>query len=73
LDEAIDAIIQQDDHTWAEQAKKRWQRAQRVLDYFYEDVEEKPECYEVEKLALEEQYNAKIKIEIINGGLFYMR
>lgn len=73
LDEAIDAIIQQDDHTWAEQAKKRWQRDQRVLDYFYEDVEEKPECYEVEKNALEEQYDAKIKIEIINGGLFYMR
>lgn len=73
LDKAIDAIIQQDDHTWAEQAKKRWQRDQRVLDYFYEDIEEKPECYEVEKKALEEQYDAKIKIEIVNGGLFYMR
>ncbi|MFY0519984.1 YqhG family protein [Lysinibacillus sp. UGB7] len=73
LDAAIEAIIQQDNHDWAVQAKKRWQRDQRVLDYFYEDVEQKPECYEIEKKALEEQYDAKIKVEIINGGLFYMR
>lgn len=73
LDAKIEAIIQQDDHTWAEEAKKRWQRDQRVLDYFYEDVEEKPECYEIEKRAIEEQYNTKIKVEVINGGLFYIR
>ncbi|WP_107925000.1 YqhG family protein [Lysinibacillus parviboronicapiens] len=73
LDATIEAIIEQDNHDWAVQAKKRWQRDQRVLDFFYEDVEQKPECYEIEKKALQEQYDAKIKIEIINGGLFYMR
>ena len=60
-----------DDHEWAEDAKKRWQQDQRVLEYFYEEVEEKPECYEMEKKALEERYEARINVEIINGGLFY--
>ncbi|MFJ8262021.1 YqhG family protein [Rummeliibacillus sp. NPDC094406] len=73
LDDFIENIIQQDDHTWAEKAKKRWQKDQRVLDYFYEEVEEKPESYEIEKKALEDRYGAKIKIEIINGGLFYLK
>ena len=72
LDAKVEDLIQQDDHTWAEEASKRWHKSQRVLDYFYEGVEEKPECYEIEKKALEEQYDAKIKIEIINGGLFYL-
>lgn len=69
----IDNIIQLDDHTWEEEAKKRWKRDQRVLDYFYKDVEEKPECYKIEAKALEERYSSKIKIEIINGGVFYLK
>ncbi|MFX3673442.1 MAG: YqhG family protein [Paenisporosarcina sp.] len=73
LDIAIEKIIQQDDHTWAEEAKSRWKRDRKVLEYFYEDEENKPECYEMEKKALEEQYEARIKIEIVNGGLFYMK
>ncbi|MCL1697994.1 YqhG family protein [Lysinibacillus sp. BPa_S21] len=72
LHATIEKIIEQDDHSWATEAKKRWQRDQRVLDYFYEEEEDKPECYEIEKKALEEQYDTKIKIEIINGGLFYL-
>ena len=73
LDTVIENTVKQEDHSWAEQATKRWHRDQRVLDYFYEDEEEKPECYEIEKKALEERYAAKIKIEIINGGLFYLK
>jgi len=72
LNAAVDSIIEKDDHSWAIEAQKRWQRDQRVLDYFYEDVEDKPECYEIERKALEEQYESKIKIDIINGGLFYL-
>ena len=34
LDSVIDNIVQQDDHTWAEEAKKRWQKDQEVLEYF---------------------------------------
>lgn len=73
LDGLVDSFIEQDDHSWAEEAKKRWQRDIRVLEFFYEGVDEKPECYEVEKKALHEQYESKIKIEIINGGLFYLK
>lgn len=73
LDSVIEGIIQQDDHQWAEESAKRWERDMRVLEYFYEDIEERPECYEIEKKALEERYNPKIKIEIINGGLFYLK
>ncbi|MFE3576117.1 YqhG family protein [Lysinibacillus sp. NPDC059133] len=72
LNATIEKIIKQDDHSWATEAKKRWQRDQRVLDYFYEEEDDKPECYDIEKKALEEQYDTKIKIEIINGGLFYL-
>ncbi|MGE8036974.1 YqhG family protein [Lysinibacillus sp. NPDC093692] len=72
LNATIEKIIEQDDHSWATEAKKRWQRDQRVLDYFYEEEDDKPECYDVEKKALEEQYDTKIKIEIISGGIFYL-
>ena len=73
LDAVIENIIQQDDHTWAEEAKMRWQKDRRVLEYFYEGIEDKPDCYEIEKEAMDEQYEARIKIEIINGGLFYLK
>ena len=73
LDGVIENIIQQDDHTWAEEAKMRWQKDQEVLEYFYEGVENKPDCYEMEKEAMDQQYEARIKIEIINGGLFYLK
>lgn len=73
LDDVMEQIIMEDDHSWAEEAKIRWQKEQKVLEFFYEDMEEKPECYEVEKKALEERYNPRIKIDIINGGLFYLQ
>ena len=73
LELAIDDLIKQDDHTWAEEAKMRWRKDQQVLEHFYEGVEDKPDCYEMEKQAMEEQYKPKIKIDIINGGLFYLK
>lgn len=73
LDGVVENAIQQDDHSWAEQAKKRWQRDMRVLEFFYEGVEVRPESYGMEKTALEQQYEARIKIEVINGGIFYLK
>ncbi|MCM3390068.1 YqhG family protein [Ureibacillus chungkukjangi] len=73
LDSMIQNIIQNDDHSWAEEAKKRWDKELEVLDYFYEGVEEKPESYEIEKKGLEERFNPHIKVEIINGGLFFLQ
>ncbi|WP_318615282.1 YqhG family protein [Sporosarcina sp. YIM B06819] len=73
LDAVIDNIIQQEDHAWAEEAKKRWQKDRRVLEYFYEGVDNKPDCYEIEKEAMDQQYEARISIDIVNGGVFYLK
>lgn len=73
LDGMIQNIIQQDDHSWAEEAKKRWEKELEVLNYFYEGLEDKPDSYEIEKKGLEERFNPRIKVEIINGGLFYLK
>jgi len=73
LDGIIDNFIQNADHTWAEEAKLRWQKDRRVLEYFYVGLEKKPDCYEIEKEAMDQQYEARIKVDIINGGLFYLK
>jgi hypothetical protein len=72
LENYICQVIENDNHDWADKARERWQKDLDLLDHFYEDVEEKPECYEIEKQALEELYKPKVKINIINGGLFYL-
>ncbi|WP_391206766.1 YqhG family protein [Psychrobacillus sp. L4] len=73
LDTVIENFIRQDDHTWAEEATERWRKDLHVLEHFYEEVVDKPECYEMEKKAMEEQYKVRIKVEVINGGLFYKK
>lgn len=65
-------LIEQDDHSWADEAKERWEKDLLLLDHFYEDAEEENESYETEKKALQEQYEPKIHISFINGGLFYL-
>lgn len=73
LDRAIENLIRQEDHQWAEAAKRRWQKDEEVLEHFYEGVEDKPDCYKIEKEAMAQQYEAKIKIDVINGGVFYLK
>lgn len=73
LDMVVEKIINDDNHTWADEANERWQRDREVLEHFYEGVEDRPDCYEMEKRALDQQYEPRIKIEIINGGLFYLK
>jgi len=72
----IEQFILQDihnhDHTWADKARERWNKDLELLNHFYEDLEEKPECYEVEKQALQELYEPQIHISIQNGGIFYL-
>lgn len=72
LDAILENVIRKDDHTWAEEAKQRWEKEKMILDYFYEDTTDKPERYQIEQQALAEQYEANIQIDIINGGLFYL-
>jgi hypothetical protein len=64
--------VDKEDHKWAEEAKKRWEQDLRLLDHFYENDEDKNESYEIEKTALKDQYEPKIVITYINGGLFYL-
>ena len=68
----LNTNIEQEDHTWAEDARKRWKKDLNLLHHFYEDSEEKSESFETEKIALKEQYEPKINITIVNGGLFYL-
>lgn len=68
----ITNYVEADDHTWADDAKERWNEDLELLDHFYAGLDEKPESYEIEKTALKEQYEPKVKVEIINGGLFYL-
>lgn len=64
--------LEAEEHTWAIKARERWQKDRKLLEHFYEDVEEKGESYENEKMALKEQYEPKISVSIVNGGLFYL-
>ncbi|WP_458412513.1 YqhG family protein [Schinkia sp. CFF1] len=72
IENIIIQMINSDDHEWAEKAEIRWEKDLQLLDHFYEDVEEKPESYLIEKNALEEQYKPRIKVDIVSGGLFYL-
>lgn len=72
IENYLKSMIAEDDHTWADEARSRWQQDLKLLDHFYEDAEEENESYETEKKALQEQYEPKINISFINGGLFYL-
>ncbi|MGC4376540.1 YqhG family protein [Fictibacillus sp. Mic-4] len=72
LENMIIEKIHEDDHSWAEDARMRWAEDEELLNRFYEDIEEKPEYYYGEKEALQTQYEPKITVSIINGGLFYL-
>ncbi len=66
-------IIEAENHSWAEEARQRWDQDLHLLNHFYEDLEEVQNAsYEIEKKALQEQYEPKISISFINGGLFYL-
>ena len=64
--------IEQSDHTWAEEARKKWREDMELLDRFYEHEEEKSENYFHELELLKEQYEPKIDISVVSGGIFYM-
>ncbi|MFD3447756.1 YqhG family protein [Microbacteriaceae bacterium 4G12] len=72
VEETVRSLIAKEDHTWADEARKRWDHDLQLLNEFYGDMEEMPENYEVEKQALQEQYEPNVLIEVINGGLFYL-
>lgn len=72
LENLIDSIIDNDKHNWANEAKNRWETDLNLLDSFYQDIEETPESYLLEKDALKEQYEPRIDVSVINGGTFFL-
>ncbi|MDF1507600.1 YqhG family protein [Robertmurraya sp. DFI.2.37] len=66
--------IEQEDDSWAVEARKRWHKDLQLLEHFYEEIgdDEKGETYGNEKKALQDQYEPNVKISIVNGGLFYL-
>ncbi|MBM7693280.1 hypothetical protein JOC77_002720 [Peribacillus deserti] len=71
LDTHIRTSLSFEDHSWAEEAFTRWNNDLELLENFYQD-QDKGESYETEKEALREQYEPRISIKVINGGLFYL-
>ncbi|MBU8908992.1 YqhG family protein [Desertibacillus haloalkaliphilus] len=72
LEKLIYNLIEQEDEKWAIEARERLAEDLNLLDRFYEENEEKPETYHREKEAIESQYKPKIKVNVINGGMFYL-
>ncbi|KKI92983.1 hypothetical protein WQ54_05585 [Bacillus sp. SA1-12] len=72
IQQFIEQSISEQDHNWADSARQRWDEDLKLLDHFYEELDEKPDCYHIEKEALRDLYEPKISISIQNGGVFYL-
>ncbi|WP_100488260.1 YqhG family protein [Sporolactobacillus pectinivorans] len=73
IEKLIETELQNEPTEWADEAGRRWNRDRMLLDSFYEQKEEKPETYYMEKEALKAQYQPHIAIHLINAGLFYLQ
>ncbi|MCM3669612.1 YqhG family protein [Mesobacillus maritimus] len=71
IENLLKTQINEEDHTWAEEARQRWKKDKDLLDHFYKEIDD-TDSYEIEKQALKLQYEPKINISVINGGLFYL-
>jgi Bacterial protein YqhG of unknown function len=72
IEDLLTSMLASEEHEWAEEARMRWDHDLQLLEKFYEGIEELPESYHIEKNALQEQYEPKINVAVINGGLFYL-
>ncbi|GGE73881.1 YqhG family protein [Priestia taiwanensis] len=72
IEDLLTSMLESEEHIWADEARNRWEHDLQLLEKFYEGLEELPESYHIEKSALKEQYEPKIHISVINGGLFYL-
>ncbi|WP_280768415.1 YqhG family protein [Salipaludibacillus daqingensis] len=64
--------VHTENHQWAVDAKQKMEEDLLLLERFYEEIDEKPDCYKNEKNAIITQYEPSIHLNIINGGLFYL-
>lgn len=71
----LTTIIKEQDNSWAQAARQRWEKDLQLLNNFYEGGENKnlkEASYLNEKNSLQKQYEPKIIVSIVNGGLFYL-
>lgn len=74
IENYIHQLIQQQDQSWAEQARERLAREMSLVEHFYVENDDEQKRKEKEK-RLEElrwQFEPRIEVDIINGGLFYL-
>ncbi|WLR43910.1 YqhG family protein [Bacillus carboniphilus] len=72
LQKYIEDNLRKESDTWAKEALQRWQQDLSLLEHFYEEVDEKPEEYQVEKKSLQKLYDPHIEVSVQNGGIFYL-
>ncbi|GIO27504.1 YqhG family protein [Ornithinibacillus bavariensis] len=69
----INQYINDQDHKWAKDSLEALQNEIELLKHFYEDSpEEEREQMDKELADLKERYHPKIRVSVINGGIFYM-
>ncbi|WP_440895837.1 YqhG family protein [Amphibacillus sp. Q70] len=65
--------LQNKEHDWASESYQALTEEIQLLDYFKDNNPNMAlEHYQQEKNNIESMYQPKIKIEVINGGLFYL-
>ncbi|WP_078391714.1 YqhG family protein [Shouchella patagoniensis] len=72
LQKMIRTFAENEPADWAVAAHSRWQTDAALLESFYENEDEKPASYTAEKQALQEQYEPRIDVSLVNGGIFYL-
>lgn len=73
IQEYIKQTISKENHNWAKEAKNRWENDLTLLEKFYQGIDDLPKSYEIEKQALNNQYEPRIQVNILNGGIFYLK
>lgn len=70
----INNYIINQEHAWANDSLLELEKEIKLLNHFYEtDEEDKKERMKKELREIKERYTPKIKMSVINGGLFYLQ
>ncbi len=81
IENYVKEYIQEQDHTWAEDANRHFEKEKDILEHFYktylenataEEKEELTNRFESERKDLEKRLLPEVDISVINGGLFYI-
>ncbi|OLN23525.1 hypothetical protein BTO30_05090 [Domibacillus antri] len=72
LRKLLENELDQEDHEWAKEAKKKQEKELSLLHAFYNGNEEDHELYNKEKEAIMRRFEPVIHVSVLNGGLFYL-